>query len=125
MFYLAAIIHVVSEHEVTSVEFRHNVFYFCYRLQHLSLKCCGVSADLLSALRLPLSENKALMFLDLSCNQVGDEGVRHLASALRMNRTLLSLALANNKIGDDGATLLAEVLTSHSLECLGCYETNN
>lgn len=65
------------------------------------------------------------MFLDLSCNQVGDEGVRHLASALRVNRTLLSLALANNKIGDKGATLLAEVLTSHSLERLGCYETNN
>lgn len=81
----------------------------CYRLEHLSLKCCAVSDSVLSDLSLPLSENKALLSLDLSCNHVGNEGVRQLASALRMNRTLLSLALASNRIGDEGATLLAEV----------------
>jgi len=83
----------------------------CYRLEHLSLKCCAVSDSVLSDLSLPLSENKALLSLDLSCNHVGNEGVWQLALALRMNRTLLSLALASNRIGDEGATLLAEVLS--------------
>ena len=78
-------------------------------VEHLSMKCCGISDRFLAEMVLPLSENKCLVHLNMSCNRIGNDGANSIASSLRLNRTLLSLALTNNCIGDIGAMGLAKV----------------
>ena len=74
------------------------------------LGICGLDAELMSVLAIPIAVNASMTSLDLDWNEIGDAGAAAIANAIAVNASVTKLYLYDNKIGDEGAKALASAL---------------